>query len=58
MDLYLELNGSRTDEEQWMAVPYVDVHGVKSQVVEKQMLLSGSQEIGVYSELYLQPWSA
>ena len=53
---YLELDGSGTDEEQWVAVPDVDVHGVEGQVAQKPALLSWLQETLVYSELHLQAW--
>jgi len=51
---YLELDGSRTYEEQWVTVPDVDVHGVIGQVAKERALLSWPQETLIYSELDLQ----
>lgn len=50
---YLELDGSRTYEEQRVAVPDVDVHGVQGQVAQKPALLARPQETLIYSELHL-----
>lgn len=55
---YLELDGSGTYEEQWVAVPDVDVHGVEGQVAQEPALLSWPQETLIYSELDLQTWRA
>ena len=52
--LYLELDGSRTNEEQRVAVPDVDVHGVEGKVAQKPALLSWPQETVINSELHLQ----
>lgn len=55
-DFYLELDGSRTYEEQWVTVPDVNVHGVEGHVAKEPVLLSGPQETLIYFELHLQPW--
>ena len=55
---HLQLDGSRSYEQQWVAVPDVDVHGVKGQVAKEPALLPWPQETIVYSELHLQTWRA
>lgn len=53
---YLELDGSRANEEQWVAVPDVNVHGVEGQVAQEPLLLSWPQKTLIDSELHLQAW--
>lgn len=55
---YLKLNSSRTYEEQGVAVPDVNVHGVEGQIAKEPALLPRPQETVIYSELQLQTWRA
>lgn len=56
LSLYLQLDGSRSYEEQRVAVPDVDVQGVKGQVTKEPALLFRLQETIIDSELHLQTW--
>lgn len=51
---YLHLHGRRSDEEQGVTVPDVDLQGLHSQVVSEPALLSRFQESRIHQVLQLE----